>query len=154
MTTYYQGMLNSQKMREHQRENEAREATSIHTVQSTGVGAQMDGAPFKFANPFVLKPTVSYGSEMTLIPDQAVWGLPRCSGSVVRWQMNGRGFYIGAFLLIATDLEPLTGASPVAQPNIRILHHFQFRGLAYKALGDEVMTQVQETTIEPLSVDL
>lgn len=150
----YRELLAAQQRYQSQRENEAREAHSLHTLESTGVGETIEPEALMFPNPFVFKPALSYGAEITVLPDQELWGLPRPSGAVMRWEINDRGFFLGAFVYVTVDLEPAEGVTPEVQPNVRVEHHFRFSSLAYKDLGDKVLDQVQGSDIEPKAVRL
>lgn len=153
MSTYRQ-LLAAQQRYQAQRENEAREAHSLHTLATTGVGSTIEPEPLMFPNPFVFKPALSYGAEVVRLPDQDLWGLPRLSGAVMRWEVNDRGFFLGAFVYVTVDLDPLEGVTPEVQPSVRAEHHFRFSSLAYKDLGQKILDQVQESSIEPKAVRL
>jgi len=116
-------------------ENRARYAEAMGFELTTGYGETKfpDVIPFKLA--FVTEPAVAYGCALD--DDTLVSGrFPRCHGGVYTWQLDAKGFYIGAWVFVAIDTISPQLVPKESEPNYKIRHSFRFFGPAYKSLPD------------------
>lgn len=119
-------------------ENFAREMFEVITLDTEGAGQGVMVDPITFKGPFVRRPGVMYGSEIVSGVDPSVDGaVPLCSGSVFRFELSERGFFVGAYLAVRID-------GPAA---IKVRHTFTLLGMSYKEIGGD-------DQITPRSVDL
>lgn len=83
----------------------ARNGRSLHRVLSKGAGQTRIAQPIAFRLTFIGQPTFTSG--VTLAAGQLQDGAyPVVSIGVFRWQKDGRGFYIGAWLWVAVTYGP------------------------------------------------
>lgn len=111
-------------------ENSARWAISAHRIDTEAGFAARIGEPLMFEAPFVHPPYVGYSLSIKSDPDPQTGWLPDGRGGVVRWRVNSKGHYTGAYVYVSC--RGLAGAL--------VQHHFLFFGTAYKDLGQEVST--------------
>lgn len=130
-----------------QRENQAREAGELLRQRTSGAGQLVAAEVHRFGNPFVFRPDVSYGSEIITPPNTDLYALPRCTGSVLRWTRNDRGFYVGAYVYVDVVCEVVDGAFPTEPPTVVVEHFFHFASVAFKELGSNANAQVQDETL-------
>ena len=145
----YRDLAHAQVVRSQFEENSARDGTQRIVVSTTGVGTTQLVALQQFSNPFTVKPHIAYGSEITLMPDLAIYSAPACSGSVSRWERDERGFYIGCYLLVTVLVSSLTGSTP----QCRALHHFSMSGIAFKDLGEDITNDLSSGTLDSRRLD-
>lgn len=134
------------------RENSARNAVAHARYFTSGFG-QLVGTEIRFENPFTHMPMVQYGYELQVSPDPAIWQPPRCSGGVARWVMDNNGIdYVGFFPLISVhvlpnQIGPVVTSEMIREheelqfgnpPRVGVVHHFSFRGNAYKRLPSAI----------------
>lgn len=120
------------------RENHARLAQSYAVYKSTGQGSLRFRHPFTFGLTFVEEPRMGYGSVIDLddLGDKLdhepgeVPTMPHCTGYVVDWDTDNRGFYVGASLAVRVTF-PLEDLVPVTL-QVAVTHHFTFSGVAMK----------------------
>lgn len=134
------------------RENSARQAISFVRVRSKGVGDQLLNSPVEFDTPFFHEPAVTSGFHLEVRPP-AEYTLPRVSCGVYRWVRTPRGFYTGAFVYFAVDLERRDETAVIADDvaNVAIVHHLQFTGISYKPLGGQASAEAQDALVPPLT---
>jgi hypothetical protein len=113
---------------EQTRENTARQAESFATITSHGVGEVQHTTVVTFDCTFVEKPSVAYC--FSLDGDTLIDGyFPTSSGAVWKWQIDSRGFYVGAYVFFV-----ITG-----DPSYDLEHYFTFAGIAIKDLPEYLM---------------
>lgn len=138
------------------RENSARAATSYATLRSKGVGQQLLAAPVEFDTPFFHEPSVTSGLHLEVRPNLTTYTLPRVTAGVYRWVTTPRGFYTGAYIYVAVDVERRDGVAftvddVAALSIIAVVHHLQFSGVSYKPLGGQASAEVQDPLVVPLT---
>lgn len=137
------------RLREQQvhRENSSRFAHCLATAQTTGWGEFNLADAITFDAPFIKRPSFTSGASL-LDDDEAAklrdTRYPRVSAVVKSWDVNPKGLYLGAWVLVTVEdrsalVEP-TVFDP--DPNYTIVHDFVFLGVAIKMLptfkpGDE-----------------
>lgn len=130
-------------------ENSTRVASAYITHTTHGSGEIAVARVRPFGCTFIQEPRVYYGwvliGAATLPADQddedylVDTRFPRVSGGVYRWQIDARGYYIGAWLCFAVDTTAPIGLSAAADPGYELRHHFKFEGLAVKDLPEELL---------------
>lgn len=110
------------------RQNTSRLAQSYNTVATNGNGMLRLATVVAFNCTFVEKPMVSYG--FVLDTDLTEDDYPASSGGVFKWQLDRRGFYLGAYVyVVVTCLADYPG----------ITHNFTFTGIAMKDLPEHLL---------------
>lgn len=126
------------------RENRARLAQSYVVYTSTGQGSLRFRRPFSFGLTFVEEPRMSYGCVIDIdelgdkldVEGGEVPTLPHSTGYVVDWDVDNRGFYVGASLAVRVTF-PVEDLVPVTL-KVDIRHHFTFSGVAMKDVPVDV----------------
>jgi hypothetical protein len=122
--------------RDRHKENASRLAHSFGEFETTGWGEFRFETAIMFESPYVERPSVSYG--WSLIEDEGEkirdTRFPRCSGGVVMWDVNDRGLYRGAWVLVTVeDRSALIAPTvPDPDPDYTIIHDFTFLGVMMK----------------------
>lgn len=134
--------------REAQAENAARRATSFVTFETTGVGSIIIAQALRFDTTFLEKPSLSTGVELLRLPDRTIYELPHVTTGVMRWLMDEREYYIGAYVWARVWCDPVLNEATgdvkdpervrVEAPKPKVRHHLVFAGEAYKKLPDDV----------------
>lgn len=120
------------------KENSARLATAHTMYSSTGWGEFIFPDQFVFGTRFVSMPFMAYGFSMDDTgPDIVDTRFPRANGFVYRWQLDNKGFYVGAYLAVTVfDQSPLISTTVGTHPNYVLDHHYSFFGIAMKMVPD------------------
>lgn len=149
-------------LKERTRENSARLAKVFSRFRTTGQGSVVFERRCDFGLTFIEEPFMSYGSMVDedeladkLDMDSGAndqTPLPMCSGSVLEWDVDERGFYIGAWVgarvyfpkEITFVIDPVTEAQVAYSsipPNlpevpvtldVEVVHMFSFEAVALK----------------------
>lgn len=120
--------------------NGARNARSIHRLTSRGTGQTRLPNPLKMQLTFVEQPTFTSG--VTLKTGALIDGAyPVANVGVYKWQIDARGFYIGAYVWVAstfgsTQLDTLDSLSTNVQR--QTLAEVTAGGAAYFAALDQM----------------
>lgn len=153
MNNPYAQLEQARRRREQIQENSARAATSFVTLRSKGVGDNLLPAPVEFDTPFFHEPSVVSGFHLEVRPSIEIYTLPRVSSGVYRWVKTNRGFYTGAYIYLAVDLERRDGTSVIPEDvaNVAVVHHLQFFAISYKPLGGQASAEAQDALVTPLT---
>lgn len=103
-------------------ENASRNAQVFANFSSTGVGEHLFPNVVAFGLGFYSKPSVSYGMACSGPPTAGQF--PKSYGGVYEWNINAKGFYIGAFCFVVVDVSGL-----------QLDHSFTFQGTAIKMIS-------------------
>jgi hypothetical protein len=145
------------------RENSARPAFSYARYRTTGQGSVVFGRRVDFGLTYIEEPYMSYGSmvdenELAEKLDMDSGGgedtpMPVCSGSVIEWDVDTRGFYVGAWVAVRvyfpkeiTFVDDSEGVNPKAAYSsipqgvpevpvdlgVEVVHMFTFSAIALK----------------------
>lgn len=127
--------------RETQRQNASRLAMSTHRLDTTGVGKYTVTDPLIFDVVFLEAPMMVCGAAVVtaLTPE---WYPPLAGAVVLRWQVNSKGHYTGAFIGLNVSIEAAEN-SYADFPELQMQHHLLFMGIGFKDLGPEVSTEAQ-----------
>lgn len=145
----YRDLVDAQQEFRQRQENQAREGIDLLRVRTDGAGQLVSGEAHLFQNPFVFQPDVMYGSELITPPDTDNYLLPRCTGTVMRWETNSRGFFVGAYFYLDVQCDTIAGQSPTAAPHAVVQHYFTFMGVSYKDLGGFADSELADPTLPP-----
>lgn len=118
-------------------ENRARLAMAFAEFDSTGQGTVEFGEVADFGVTFLEKPSVSTGVEIDVdelaelldLDDEANVPMPHVTAYVVDWDLDDKGFYVGAYVA-ATVSFPDPSVS--VEVPVALVHHFTFAGTAIK----------------------
>lgn len=130
MSTYNRNYLDREAWVKQVQENSARLAWAWGTATTTGAGQKPFEKIINFGLAFTEKPHFSYGYELlnrTDFEDDDGGNdlpVPRSTGCVYMWRVDGRGLYTGAHVAV----------NIVSDKAIQIEHHFSFAGIAIKDL--------------------
>ena len=127
------------------RENSARLASAYSAYKSTGQGSVQFARRTDFELTFIERPFVAYGAVidlddladlLNLDPGDDI-PIPLVSGFVTEWDVDERGFYIGAW--VACRVQFPTG-TPAVPPDtaVKVEHHFTFQAIAMKDIPLDV----------------
>lgn len=143
----YRQMERLRAERDRHKENSARTAFAWGFGVTRGVGETRFTKRISFNLAFIQEPAISYGYAVEAVANNSDYGdvlvdnrFPRCVGGVYDWQLDSRGFYLGAwaFAVVQTlDTANFKGAV-LPEPGYTIRHSFGFTGLAFKALPDRL----------------
>lgn len=135
------------------RENSARPATCYVTLRSKGVGDTLLGSPVEFDTPFFHEPSVTSGFHLEVRPSVEKYYMPRVTAGVYRWVTTSRGFYTGAYIYLAVDVNvrDTFTADQYELARVSVVHHLQFNGVSYKPLGGQATAEVEDALIVPLT---
>lgn len=119
------------------RENAARVAMAFARFETLGQGTLEFEERVDFGLTFIEEPFVSYGCQLDLdvlasaigLEDGATPPLPQSTGFVTEWDVDERGFYVGAW--VAAAVFDATGLIPT-DVSVVIDHHFTFQAIAIK----------------------
>lgn len=125
---------------ERHRQNSARLATAWATFRSTGQGGMEFEDRCDFGLTFIEKPRVAYGSFLDLdalgelIDHEAgeTPPMPSVSGFVTDWDVDARGFYVGAWVACAVRFDALDAVDATVM--VEVQHDFTFTAVAMKDL--------------------
>lgn len=118
-------------------ENRARLALAFAEFDSTGQGAVEFGEMADFGVTFLEKPSVSTGVEIDIdalaelleLDDDEDVPLPHVTSFVTDWDLDDKGFYVGAYVAAAVSFaDPLISV----EVPVSVVHHFTFAGVAIK----------------------
>lgn len=137
-------------------ENSPRLAQAWADYTTTGWGEVAFPDCFDFNLTFAERPFVSYSYKVIrhqlspdtypeLVDDVLVdTRFPRCHGGVYDWQMNSRGFYIGAWMFVTIQTQDPWITTTYPDPNYVIQHHFTFAAMGIKDLPDYQVDEDRE----------
>lgn len=126
------------------RENRARLASAYGVYTTTGQGSVQFKTMYEFGLTFVEQPRMHYGAVIDLddLGDKLDHEpgecppLPHCTGIVADWEVDHRGFYVGAWLAAKVSF-PIEDLVPVTL-QVEVTHHFTFSGIAMKDVPGDV----------------
>lgn len=122
---------------ERHRENRARIASAFGKFRTVGQGFIEFEEVLDFGLAFAEEPIVAYGTAMDLDDlgerleleaDEPV-PVPLCTGMVTEWDMDDRGFYVGAW--VGARVWFPAGEVPV-DLNVVVEHYFTFTAIGIK----------------------
>lgn len=126
------------------RENSARLASAYAAYRSTGQGSKEFEKRADFGLTFVERPFVAYSAiidldelgELLNIDEKDDIPMPLVSGMVTEWDVDERGFYIGAWVGCRVHFPPEDGVPLDAK--VRVEHHFTWQAIAMKDIPLDV----------------
>lgn len=141
-------------------ENSARLAQSYAVFKTVGLGTSQYEPRVPFGLTFTEKPVVAYGSECDveeladLLPigegatgaedaDDVV--LPQCTGFVVDWDQDERGFYTGCWVGAVVSFPPSNRypyPDELNEVQVEVGHHFTFSAIGMKDIPPDQSDQV------------
>lgn len=129
---------------ERHRENSARPAESYAKFETFGQGFIEFEERVDFGLTFIEEPYVSYGAKMDLDELGELLGLdaavtppvPMTTGMVTDWDLDDRGFYVGAWVGVRTYFPPVDAVA--SDLDVHIYHHFIFTAIAIKDIPLDV----------------
>lgn len=140
MVELFEDLENRRAEVERHKENSARLAEMSARYVTNGQGWVEMGRRVDFGVTFVRKPTFSYGSEIDLDElgeqlDDDVDGpkgppMPMTSGYVTDWDLDHKGYYIGAWVGVRVYYPPEDLVPLPFKP--KVIHHFRFSTVAMK----------------------
>lgn len=135
----FEQIINKQREEARNQENSARLAHSFGTFVTSGWGEFIPEDKVEFEAPYLYRPSVTVGSSLDGEDDAEnvrLTRLPRCGGTVIKWDQTARGLYTGAWVAIwVEDRSPFIEPSdPDPNPDYTIVHDFVFLGIAIKDL--------------------
>lgn len=129
---------------ERHRENSARLAHEFHKFNTTGQGSIEFPDACRFDITFIEEPFVTYGAatglddladQLNLDPGETP-PIPICTGLVTDWDMDDRGFYVGAWVAARVYFPTPDAIDPKLQ--VSIDHHFTFTAIGMKDIPLDV----------------
>lgn len=138
------------EQRETQRENSARLAYSVHTVNSAGVGVFALAGAVDFDVTFLERPIFTQGALVRKGDIGEDWFPPLGSASVTRWKRNTKGFYTGAWVTLEVRMMRVDGGYAYDPPKVKMAHDLVFMGNAYKDLGQDVAIESATVASRPV----
>ena len=138
------------------KENSARQASCYVTFAVFGAGEIIVNSAESFHTPFLGEPSVSFGFDLKVSPNLDAYLLPRVSGGVFRWAIEGKDRYVGMFPYFTVDIDQRDpNADPATLPTldgVEITAHLTFTGLSFKAMGETVPAKLADAAIPPRKV--
>lgn len=114
-------------LKDAQRENSARQAKTVVTWTTTGMGAIKVDHYLDLGITFLEEPIVSTGYALDQDDDLVEGSYPKAFAGVYDWKLDTRGYYTGVWVFFVVE----TTGKPV---NYKLNHHFVFQGMALKDL--------------------
>lgn len=123
---------------ERHRQNSARLASAYSTFRSTGQGSIEFEERCDFGLTFIRRPRVAYGCYLDLdalgelIDHEAgeTPPMPNVSGFVTEWDIDARGFYVGAWVAARVGFDAVDTVDPAVK--VVVQHDFTFQAVAMK----------------------
>lgn len=119
-------------------ENSTRLAQAFAHFTTTGWGEWTMQNVARFDCTFIEKPTVAHGIAIEG-QDLVATRFPRAWGGVYKWQINNKGFYVGAWCFFVVETQSLLIDTFELEPNYTLTHFFHFTGLATKDVPAHLM---------------
>lgn len=138
-----------ERLRLRDQENSARQASCWLTYTVFGNGEVLVAQPERFHTPFFGEPAVSFGFHLAVAPDLDAYLLPRVTGGVYRWVVEGRDRYVGMYPFFTVDIDPRPGGTESVMPldAVEVVAHLSFTGLSYKSMGETVPSKLVDAAI-------
>lgn len=143
------------------RENASRPAIVEIQQESSGTGQYRLSKPVIFPIVFRSEPHFTYGSAVIHALNPKVYHDPRGTSGVWGWKRDGAGYYLGAYLWLRVDCDPINPSVPVvtsgpsgptgpagpspfvddaATRKAIVRHYLTFSGVAIKAMPTQKLT--------------
>lgn len=130
------------------RENSARLAQEYHKFWSTGSGFMEFEDAAEFDITFIEEPYMHYGCQVDIdeladalnVEPGDTPPLPTCTGFVTDWDLDDRGFYLGAFLAVSVTWPTVSTVTIPPDLTVRIKHHFTFTAVGIKDVPIDIRT--------------
>ena len=125
------------------RENSARLAVAFARFTTVGQGTIEFEERVDFGLTFIEEPYITYGCQLELdeladrleATEDTTPTLPQATGFVTEWDIDDRGFYLGAWVA-ATVYDPTGGIT--SDIEVTIDHHFTFQAIGMKDIPLDV----------------
>jgi hypothetical protein len=135
----FEQIINKQKEQIRHQENSSRLAHSFGEFETVGWGEFAFSDSVVFESPYLYRPSVSYGWSLKSDDDAEelrTSRYPRASGGVLRWDIDHRGLYRGAWCAVTVEDRSalIAPTDPDPDPTYNIIHDFTFLGIMSKDL--------------------
>lgn len=123
------------------RENHGRMASVSTEFNTVGVGTYEGEDAVDFGVTFIEKPRPHYCTEIDVaalrelmdVDEGDPVDLPNCSGAVVEWDIDGDGYYVGAWCAVTVSSAYVDVDVDLASL-IEVTHHFDFTAVGLKQI--------------------
>lgn len=133
--------------RQTQRDNSSRAAYAEMTYIVQGTGQRRITKPLEFPVVFRSEPHVTMGFSVIRNPDSDGWHDPIASIGIYAWKRNKRGLYLGAFIYVRVDADPVSSVIEGPPPNdFRTQIYLTFSGKAVKNVASSSTTIAKNRT--------